>query len=150
MDSTVLSIRAITAVFGRRLLWPVLILLIASYAIIFGLSWWLAIAIHPLWWLFVVMLTPIYLVAAILWTICFVILSRIRPPLTARQTQLTNEIVDHISHIAEELGTPRFLILGRVLRDAVFGTSLRSSYIGQLTKEPGQVHRKFEELRKSL
>lgn len=150
MDATILSIRAITAIFGRRLLWPVLVLLIAVYAIIFGISWWLATAIHPLWWLFVIMATPIFLVGSILWAICFALLSRIHPSLNPRQTKLSSEIVDHIAHIAEEVGTPRFIILGRVLRDAVFGTSLRSSYIGQLTKEPGQVRTKFEELRKSF
>lgn len=150
MDSTVLTVRAITAVFGRRLLWPVLIVLLAVYGIVFGLSWWLAAVVHPLWWLLVVMLTPICIVAGALWIVCFLLLRRIHPPLTTHQKRLTNELVDHVAHIAEELGTPRFIILGRVLRDAVFGSSLRNSYIGQMTREPGEAHRKFEALRRSF
>lgn len=150
MDSTILAVRAITATFGRRLLWPVLIVLVAVYLIFFGLSWWLAAVVHPLWWLLVIMLTPLFFVLTLAWTFCFVLLRRIHPPLNARQKQLSNEIVDHISHIAEQVGTPRFLILGRILRDAVFGSSLKGSYIGQMTREPGEAHRKFEELRRSL
>lgn len=150
MDSTILAVRAITAVFGHKLLWPVLIVLVAVYMIIFGLSWWLASAVHPLWWLLVVMLTPLFFVLSIVWVLCFALLRRIHPPLNARQKKLTTEIVDHIAHIAEELGTPRFIILGRILRDAVFGSSLGGSYIGQMTREPGEAHRKFEELRRSF
>ena len=150
MDATILAIRAITATLGRRLLWPVLIVLVAVYLIFFGLSWWLAAVVHPSWWLLVIMLTPLFFVLSLVWTLCFVLLRRIHPPLTARQKQLTHEIVGHITHIAEEVGTPRFIILGRILRDAVFGSTLKGSYIGQMTREPGEAHRKFEELRRSL
>lgn len=150
MDSTILAVRAVTATFGRKLLWPVLIVLVAVYLIVFGLSWWLAAAVHPLWWLLVIMLTPLFCVLGLVWTLCLVLLRRIHPPLNPHQKKLTHEIVDHIAHIAEELGTPRFIILGRILRDAIFGTSLKGSYIGQMTREPGEAHRKFEELRRSL
>lgn len=150
MDSTILAIRAVTATFGRRLLWPTLIVVVALYTIVFGLSWWLAATFHPLWWLLVLMVTPIFVVSLALWGLCYLILARVHPSLNQKQRQLTKEIVGHISHIAEEMGTPKFIILGRIVRDVVFGTSIRGSYIGELTAEPGEAKRKFDELRASL
>lgn len=150
MDSTVLAIRAITAFYARQLLWPAIYVWVGVYAIIFGFSYWLAESFHPLWWLLVLMLTPIFLVGIALWVACFVLVSRLHPKLTSHQKKLTREIVAHISHIAEQVGTPKFIILGRIVKDVVFGSSLRSSYIGELTAEPGEAKRKFDELRKSL
>ncbi|MBH1980690.1 hypothetical protein I8H83_05530 [Candidatus Saccharibacteria bacterium] len=150
MDSTVLAVRAITASYGRQLLWPTLIVLVALYIIIFGLSWWLAAVFHPLWWLLVLMLTPLFIVGCLAWGLCFFLISRIHPKLNKTQTKLTREIVGHITHIAEQVGTPKFIILGRIVRDVVFGTNLRTSYIGEITHEPGDAKRKFDELRKSL
>ena len=150
MDSTILAIRAITAIFGRQLLWPVLIIGGALYLLLFGLSWWLAAVLHPLWWLLVLMLTPLFVIGLLLWGFCFFILSRIHPRLSTKQKTLTKEIVGHISHIAEEIGTPKFIILGRIIKDVVFGNSLRGSYVGELTADSGQAKRKFEELRKSF
>lgn len=150
MDTTILAVRAVTATFGRRLLWPTLIVWVAVYLITFGLSWWLAAVLHPLWWLFVLMLTPLFVAGLALWGISYGLLARIHPKLDRTQQRLTKEIVDHVSHIAEEMGTPRFIILGRIVRDVVFGTSVRGSYIGELTAEPGEAKRKFDELRKSL
>lgn len=150
MDSTILALRAVTATFGRQLLWPTFVIAVAIYTIIFGLSWWLATTVHPLWWLFVLMLTPIFVVGLALWGISYFILARIHPKLNQAQRRLTKEIVGHVAHIAEEMGTPKFIILGRIVRDVVFGTSVRGSYIGELTAEPGEAKRKFDELRKSL
>ncbi len=150
MDSTVLAVRAITASYGRQLLWPALIIIIAIYIVIFGASWWLAAVLHPLWWLLALLFTPLFIVACLAWGLCYFLISRIHPKLNRAQTKLTREVVEHISHIAEQVGTPKLIILGRVVRDVVFGTSLKSSYVGELTKEPGVTKHKFEKLRKSF
>ena len=150
MDSTILAARAVTATYAKQLLWPALYLWVGLYAVIFALSYWLAATFHPLWWLLVLMLTPIFIVGAALWGFCFAVATRIHPKLDAHQRRLTREIVAHVSSITEQLGTPKFMILGRIIRDVVFGTSLRSSYLGELTAEPGEAKRKFDELRKSF
>lgn len=91
-----------------------------------------------------------FIVGCLAWGLCFFLISRIHPKLNKTQTKLTREIVGHITHIAEQVGTPKFIILGRIVRDVVFGTNLRTSYIGEITHEPGDAKRKFDELRKSL
>lgn len=150
MDSTILAMRAVTAVYAKQLLWPALYTVVAVYAVIFALSYWLASTFHPLWWLLALMLTPIFLAACVVWAIAFALTSRIHPKLTRTQKTLTRDIVSHVSHIAEQLGTPKFIILSRIVRDVVFGSTIRGSYLGELTHEPGEAKRKFEELRRSL
>lgn len=150
MDSTILAIRAITAHYGRTLLWPVLIIGVIFYICVFGLSWLLAVQLSAWWWLLVILLTPISIVCLFLWILCFAIIRRIHPKLDKKQRQLVREISGHAAHIAAEMGTPKFIILGRIVRDVVFGTNIRGSYIGELTAEPGEAKRKFDELRRSL
>lgn len=150
MDSTLLAIRAITAHYGRQLLWPVLWIGLGIYALVFGLTWWLAYNLSSWWWLIELFATPLFMIGLLLWSACFVIIRRIHPKLNKDQRKLVREIVGHATHIAAEMGTPKFIILGRIVRDVVFGTSVRGSYIGELTAEPGEAKRKFDELRRSL
>lgn len=150
MDSTLLAVRAITAYYGRQLLWPVLWIGVAVYAAILCGTWWLANSFGTWWWLIEMFVTPMFFVGVLLWVACLVIIRRIHPKLNKDQRQLVREVVGHASHIATEMGTPKFVILGRIVRDVVFGTSIRGSYIGELTAEPGEAKRKFDELRRSL
>lgn len=150
MDSTILAVRAITAHYGRQLLWPVLWIGLAIYLVIFGVTWWLATSFSNWWWLIELFATPMFFVGTLLWIACFVTIRRIHPKLNKEQRKLVREIVGHAAHIAAEMGTPKFIILGRIVRDVVFGTSIRGSYIGELTAEPGEAKRKFDELRRSL
>lgn len=150
MDSTVLAVRAITAVYGRQLLWPAIIVWLAAFAVVFGLSWWLATAFHVLWWLLALMLTPLFIVGIGVWSLCFVIISRLHPPLSKDQRALTKEIVSHVTTIAGELGTPKFIILARIVKDVMFGNTLKGSYIGSMANESVETKRKFNELRQSF
>lgn len=150
MDTTVLAVRAITAVYGRQLLWPALIVWLAAYAIIVGISWWLATAFDTLWWLFAILLAPLFLVGIGIWSLCFVIISRLHPKLTKEQRTLTKDIVASITSLASELGTPKFIILARIVKDVMFGNTLRGSYIGGVASESSEVKHKFDELRKSF
>ena len=150
MDSTVLAVRAITAVYGRQLLWPALVVWLAVFAVIVGLSWWLATAVDPLWWLMAVLLAPLFLVGVGIWSLCFVIISRLHPKLSKEQRQLTKDIVAGITTLAGELGTPKFMILAHIVKDVMFGSSLRGSYIGSVTSESADTKHRFDELRKSF
>lgn len=150
MDSTVLAVRAVTAVYGRQLLWPAIIVWLAAFAVVFGLSWWLATAFHTLWWLLALMLTPLFIVGIGVWSLCFVIISRLHPPLSKDQRALTKAIVGHVTTIANELGTPKFIILARIVKDVMFGNTLKGSYIGSMANESVETKRKFNELRQSF
>lgn len=150
MDSTVLAVRAITATYGRQLLWPALVVWIGVFAIIVGLSWWLATTVDTLWWLIAILLTPLFLVGIGVWSLCFVIISRLHPKLTKEQRALTKEIVANITTLATELGTPKFIILAHIVKDVLFGSSLRGSYIGSMASESTETKRKFDALRRSF
>lgn len=150
MDSTLLAIRAITAHYGRQLLWPILWAGTTAYVVLFAVIWWLAAQVSSWWWILELILTPMFIAGLALWALCFVIIRRIHPRINKQQQKLVREIVAHAAHIAGEMGTPKFIILGRIVRDVVFGSSVRGSYIGELTAEPGEAKRKFDELRRSL
>lgn len=150
MDSTVLAVRAITTLYGRQLLWPALVVWLSAFAIVIGLSWWLAAAVDTLWWLMAILLTPLFLVGIGIWLLCFVIISRLHPKLDKEQRRLTKDIVAGITTLAVELGTPKFMILAHIVKDVMFGSSLRGSYIGSMASESADTKRKFDELRKSF
>lgn len=150
MDTTILATRAVASTTIFSLLWPILAVVIGVYCVLFGLSWWLASAFHPLWWVVVVLVTPLFLACLIGWGISFFISSKLRPTMSASQKALSRKIADQISGIAEKVGTPKVFILMRVVYDMASRTSVKESYIGSLAKEPGELRRNFTELRDSF
>lgn len=150
MDTTILTVRAVAATFVLALLKPLLFIVGGVYVVIFGLSWWLASAVHTLWWLLAIMATPLCAVLLIALGVSFLLARRLRPQMNRTQQQLAGKITAQISGIAEQMGTPRIIIFARVVRDIVVRSNIRDSYIGELAQEPGELRRNFLKLRDSF
>lgn len=150
MNATILAVRAVAATFVVGIIKPLLFIVGGVYVVIFGLSWWLASAVHVLWWLLAILTAPLCVVLLIALSASFLLARRLRPQMNQSQHQLASSITDQINNIAEQVGTPRVIILARVVRDIVTQTDIRRSYIGELAQEPGELRRNFLKLKDSF
>lgn len=150
MNTTILAVRTVAATYILTLLKPLLLIVGGVYIAIFGLSWWLASAVHSLWWLLAIMTAPLCAGILLALGLSYLLARRLRPTITRTQQQLAQKITDQISDVAEQIGTPKIIIFARVVRDIVMRTNVRESYIGELAQEPGELRRNFLKLRDSF
>lgn len=147
MDSTILAIRAITSLYVKRLLLPILAIGLGVYAAVIGLIWWIAASASNWWWLLAIVPTLVILVGLAIWTVVRVIVGRISPPMNKRRTAATKKFIERIDGVAEHIGTPKFVIIYRVIKDVLFRPTSGKTYIGEIANEPGAARREFDELR---
>lgn len=108
----------------------------------------LVIALSPWWWLLAVIPTLLFIVGLAAWVVARVIASRVAPSMNKEQRKATKKVVHQVSRVAEQIGTPRFVLIFRIIKDIMFPRSAQRTLIGELTELPGQLHRDFESLRK--
>ena len=147
MNSTVLAIRAITSLYVKRLLLPILLIGLAIYAAIIGLVWWIAVMSSGWWWLLAVLPTFVIAVGLVLWLIARTVAIRIAPVMNKKQTAATKQFIKRIDGVAEHIGTPKFVIIYRVIKDIIVRPTSSKTYIGEIANEPGEMRREFEDLR---
>lgn len=147
MNSTVLAIRAITALYVKRLLLPILLIGIGVYVVIIGLVAWIAAISSGWWWLLAILPTVFIVVGLIIWSIARLIVMRVAPPMNKRQTAATKQFIKRIDRVAEHVGTPKFVIIYRVVKDIIVRPTSSKTYIGEIANEPGEMRREFESLR---
>lgn len=150
MNPTVLAVRAITTTYAQTILKPLLFIGIGVYAAVLLLIGWIAYAASPWWWLLAIVPTMIFVVALLLWLIAFFISKRMAPSMTREQRRIAKRFVGHTGKAAEHLGTPRFILVFRILRDLVFPSSTTQSFLGEVSSLPGDLRRDFEQLHRSF
>lgn len=148
MSSTVSAVRAVTAEYAKQILRPLLFIGIGIYAVIMGLVVWIAVAVNPWWMLLGTLPTTLFCVALAIWIGVRVTASRLSPAMNKAQKVATKKVVARVNTVAEQIGTPRFLLIFRIVKDVVFPPSSRQALISELAETPGQLHKEFEELRK--
>lgn len=147
MDSTILAIRAITSLYVKRLLVPIFVIGLGIYIAVIGLIWWIAASASSWWWLLAIIPTLVIVVGLAIWTVVRVIAGRLAPPMNKRQTVATKKFIKRIDGVAEHIGTPKFVIIYRVIKDVIFRPTNDKTYIGEIASEPGEARREFDELR---
>lgn len=147
MDSTILAIRAITSLYVKRLLLPILVIGFGVYVAVIGIIWWIAASVSNWWWLLAIVPTLVVLVGLAIWTVVRVLVGRISPPMNKRQTTAAKKFIKRIDGAAEHIGTPKFIIIYRVIKDVLFRPTNGKTYIGEIANEPGEARREFDELR---
>lgn len=148
MDSSILAIRAITAEFGLQILRPLLIVIVGVYGLLLLLIGWIAATVSAWWWLLATFPTFVAGVLLAIWLVLYVIAKRLAPPMNRRRRAATRRIVSHIGEIAEEVGTPKIVLMIRVLKDILWRPAEGQTYIGSLTQHPGELRREFETLQR--
>ena len=148
MSSIVSAVRAVTAEYAKQILWPLLFIGIGAYAFVMALVIWIAVAVSPWWMLLGTLPTILFCVALAIWIGVRVTASRLSPDMNKEQKAATKKVVKRVGAVAEQIGTPRFILIFRIVRDVVFPPKSKQSLISELAETPGQLHREFEELRK--
>ncbi len=147
MEQTIRAVRAITSEYAKRWLWLPLVIGVAVYVVVMGLIWWVAVVASAWWWLLAIVPTFVFLVALTLWMIARMIVGRMAPVMSKKQKKAARRFVGRIDKVAERLGTPKFVILYRILKDVIAHPTSSKTYIGEIASEPGEMRRAFDELR---
>lgn len=148
MSSTVKAVRAVTAHYAKDLLRPILFIGLLGYALVMALVIWIAVAVNGWWILLGFVPTILFCVGTAVWIGLWVAATKLSPSLNRAQKKATKEVVEQVSKVAEQVGTPRALLIFRIARDVIFPSSNKQTLIGELAETPGQLRRSFEALRK--
>lgn len=147
MTPTIRAVRAIMSLYAKSVLWPLLWVLCAAYVLTMAVIGWVAYVASPWWWLLAVVPSAALVIGLVVWGVVFALAHRLAPNLTSRQRRATRKFVAHIGRIAEHMGTPRVVLVFRIIKDIIAPPANGRTFISQLASEPGQMRREFEEVR---
>lgn len=121
MKPRISALRAITSRYALQTIRPLIITVAGVIGLLVALVTYLAYAIN-VWWL--VFLLPLALVAIPVTAIAFAavfLARRFAPPMNKEQRRATRLYVDNLNQVADDLQTPQFIIVFRVVRDVLRG-----------------------------
>lgn len=148
MSSTVKAVRAVTAHYAKSLLKPILFIGIAAYALIMALVIWITTSVSGWWILLGFIPTVLFCVGLAIWIGLWVASTRLSPTMNKPQKKATKDVVEQVNKVAEQVGTPRSILIFRIAKDVMFPSASKQTLVGELAEAPGQLHRSFETLRK--
>lgn len=111
-------IRAISGEFIVRKFMPIVLLFAIVSILALGGAIWLT-TISAWWWLLAIPVIGFVLLGIVACVAARVIIGFIRPKLTKLQSTNVAQFVDKLERIAENLQTPMFIIVYRVIRDVI-------------------------------
>jgi hypothetical protein len=147
MNSSITVVRAVGGEIANRIYLPILIIVIVLTTILIGLVIWLSTI--SLWWL--VLLIPILIavvIAGTILTVTRIILATLTPPQTKKQRKEVKKFTDKILAVSELTQTPKFILLFRVVRDAL--APKKAGYVESLVSETVSLRQDFNDLRRSF
>lgn len=115
MKPFVLALRAIGAEFATRLFIPVVSIAAIIMALVAGGIWWLT-TLSQWWWLLFIPVTSLFCILVGVGFVVFSLIRYIRPPQTNTQKKAVKQFVNRLQTIAEVTGTPKFIVLYRVVQ----------------------------------
>ena len=146
MNSFVLALRAIGTSLAMRLYVPAVIVAAVAIGAIIALGVWLT-TLSGWWWLLFVPITILASVVAGIAFVVFMLIRSVRPPLTTSQKRATTAFVDRLQGIADIAGTPKFVVLFRVVRSVA--SPKKDTYLSDLVSNK-QLASEFRELQRSF
>lgn len=150
MKPTIAVVRAIGAEFTRRALKPMLITGLIVGIVLLAVGGWL-ITKSAWWWIFEVICICAMLIFLTLAVSAQFIVSKFAPQQSREQKQAVGLFVDKLERVAENLQTPQFVILFRVVRDIVRPPSGdNESFIVSVSRESKSLKPDFEQLRRQF
>lgn len=124
MKPTFLAVRAVGAEFGRRLWLSVLIVaLIISVVLVVGTL--LLTQLSSWWWLLGIPVVGWICVAGGVLTLLWLTLRRVTPPMTSPERKQVSQFADKLQFVADFQGTPKFIVLFRLMRSVAAPSSDR-------------------------
>lgn len=147
MNSTLLAVRAVTSEYAAQLLWPLLWIVLGVYGVVLLLVIWIAVAFSPWWLLLALLPTVLFAACMALWIGSWILTKRLAPLTNSEQRKATKKFVKHLDQTAVHLGTPRFVLIYRMVKDAIVRPNSRKTFIGELAQTPGDMMQDFVRLR---
>ena len=142
MQATFLAIRAVGAELARRLWLPVVVIALVVAVALGVLLGWL-VSLDAWWWLLAIPLSIGVSVAAIVLVVTWLLIRYVRPEVSRAQRTQIRAFVDQLQAVQEIAGTPKFLILLRVVRSISAPRS--DSYLEKIVSSR-QLGRDFREI----
>lgn len=137
------AIRAISTEFAQRVYVPVVAIAGGVLVVLIGILVWF-VTMSGWWWLLlapVIMLAIIFVFVAV---IAGLILKYLAPTQTKHQRKLVKSFVDTIQKTSEAIQTPKFIILFRLMKDAI--APGKSGYIRELSDGASSLKSGLEEI----
>lgn len=129
MNSFVLALRAIGAGLAMRLLIPVAVIAALVFILLFGSALWLT-TLSNWWWLLLIPLTSVFCIALAIGFVLFSLIRYVRPTQTDAQRRAVGQFISKLQNIAEIAGTPKFLLLFRVVKS--IASPNKNTYLSDL------------------
>ena len=118
MNPLILTIRALSVEFARRLMLPIFITGGLLLIVLIVLAIWLT-TISTWWWILLGILILWVLIFVIATIIVTAILNAVNPPQSASQKTAVKNFVDKLQSISETIQTPKIFIVGRLVVDTL-------------------------------
>ena len=147
MNSLILTVRALSVEFARRLILPIFIVGASALVLLTGLAIWLT-SINGWWGILlgiVILWAIIFLVAA---TIVKVILKKLNPTQSSSQKTAVKNFVDKLQAISETIQTPKVFIVGRLVADTLNKND--NGLVRTMSNHTLTTKRDFDDIRKSF
>lgn len=144
---SLLATRSIAAEFAQRIYLSVVVTFSVTAVVLLAVSIFLVTI--STWWVILLSLLSIGIVVATASLgIAGLIIKRLAPAQSKSQQQLTKSLVDKLLRVAEVSGTPKFILLFRVIKD-VLAPSDRAYVVG-LSNDTMSLKRDFVALKDSF
>ncbi|CAN5173452.1 hypothetical protein BH09PAT3_BH09PAT3_5330 [soil metagenome] len=147
MQSQITLIRAIGSEFIARKLKSTAMLIGVVMTIAVVLVLWLT-TISAWWWLLAVPVISTAILALGAYCVGMFIVKLVRPNLTAKQKTSVHEFVDKLERVADNLQTPMFIIVFRVIRDVIRPRD--TSFIRDVATDSTTLHSDFMALQRDF
>jgi hypothetical protein len=118
MKPTFNAVRAVGVEFVRRSLRPLVIAGVVAAVVLLAVGGWLT-TVNAWWWVLEAVFIFGAVVFAVLVIVARVVIRVADPPQTKDQKRAVRSYVDKLQRVAENLQTPQFVILFRVVRDTI-------------------------------
>lgn len=139
--SLLLTIRAVSAEFARRIYAPIVWTAALVLVVLLSILIWL-VTVSGWWWIALVPATFLSLLFTILAVIIGTLLTYLRPSQTSEQRQKVKSFVDTLQTSSEVIATPRFIILFRLLKDVVRPTN--KGFINEVSTNTSALHTRLK------
>lgn len=147
MEPSFLAARAVGAEFAARMLRPFVIGGSMLAALLLALGGWLTTE-SAWWWLLEAPLILLTLLFIALTIMAYMAMRVVAPPQTKEQKQATALFADKLERVSSTIGTPKLVILYRVLRDTLRPRA--GGYIEALSQDSKTLHVDFIALQTSF
>lgn len=146
MNAFVLTLRAVGTQLAMRLYVPAVAAAAVIMALLVAGGVWLT-TISQWWWLLFIPLTILFCVALAVAIVLLLLIRFVRPEQTKVQKRAVSQFVDKVQNITDIVGTPKALVLLRVIRS--IAAPSKNSYLSQLVSNRELIS-DFKDLQRSF